>query len=284
MKFSQRVGRTPVRTVFQTDSMDTALRNRLWNVLYAAVLAPHVYMLALSDTPLRVLFATLWDTIFQRPIDTIPETPSDAINKLREMFYSANWFEVYDILEHVLQMHVVVPHLYPREIVQDLNQVLEQEMAGYRIVDGIFTPITSDSEMEAITHAIADTQDKKLAGANTHLKSALQKISDRKNPDYRNSIKESISAVESIARLVGESNKATLGDALKVVEAKIELHKALKSAFSSLYGYTSDEQGIRHALLDAPTVDFEDAKFMLITCSAFISFLLGKCARAGIML
>ena len=32
------------------------------------------------------------------------------------------------------------------------------------------------------------------------------------------------------------------------------LHPALKRAFSNLYGFTSDEQGIRHALIDNPQV------------------------------
>ncbi len=127
-------------------------------------------------------------------------------------------------------------------------------------------------------------RDRVLGGAYTHLRAALEKLSDREEPDYRNSIKESISAVESVARAIASDEKATLGDALKVLESKIDIHKSLKSAFSSLYGYTSDEEGIRHALNDAPNVDFDDAKFMLVTCSAFVSFLLGKCAKVGISL
>ncbi len=50
------------------------------------------------------------------------------------------------------------------------------------------------------------------------------------------------------------------------------LHPALKAAFSQLYGYTSDEEGIRHALLDESRVGFPEAKFMLVACSAFVSF------------
>lgn len=48
----------------------------------------------------------------------------------------------------------------------------------------------------------------------------------------------------------------------------------MKKAFSSLYGYTSDDAGIRHALTDNDrNVDFHEAKFMLVTCSSFINFL-----------
>lgn len=64
-------------------------------------------------------------------------------------------------------------------------------------------------------------------------------MSDRKAPDYRNSIKESICAVEAICRVITKQKNATLGQALKKVESDISLHPALKNSFSSLYGYTS---------------------------------------------
>jgi hypothetical protein len=72
-------------------------------------------------------------------------------------------------------------------------------------------------------------------------------------PDYRNCVKESISAVESAARqIAGEGAK--LADALAALERKgVTLHPALKKGFLRLYGYTSDDDGIRHAILDEPT-------------------------------
>ncbi len=38
----------------------------------------------------------------------------------------------------------------------------------------------------------------------------------------------------------------------------------------------------RHALLDESDLDFEDAKFMLVSCSAFTNYLKGKVIKAGI--
>ena len=35
-----------------------------------------------------------------------------------------------------------------------------------------------------------------------------------------------------------------------MIENRYKIHGALKSAFSSLYGYTSDSGGIRHSLLE----------------------------------
>jgi hypothetical protein len=73
--------------------------------------------------------------------------------------------------------------------------------------------------------------------------------------------------------------KATLGQALKQIEKDNNIHPALKSSFSSLYGYTSDADGIRHALLEDDNLNQEDAKFMLVACSAFINYLKQKESR-----
>jgi hypothetical protein len=104
-------------------------------------------------------------------------------------------------------------------------------------------------------------------------------LSDRRDPDYRNSIKESISAVEALVKTVTKSDKETLGDLLKDLERKGKLHPALKAAFSSLYGYTSDADGIRHALLDEDRVTFDQGKFMLVACSAFTNYVTAMVRR-----
>ena len=55
---------------------------------------------------------------------------------------------------------------------------------------------------------------------------------------------------------------------------KKPMHAALRQALEKLYGYTSDEKGVRHALLDEATVDEADARFMMVACSAFVTYLI----------
>jgi hypothetical protein len=64
----------------------------------------------------------------------------------------------------------------------------------------------------------------------------------------------------------------------------VVLHADLKDAFKKLYGYTSGAQGIRHGLVGKANLDVEDARFMLIACSAFINYLATKAEKAGIEL
>ena len=137
-------------------------------------------------------------------------------------------------------------------------------------VEGKIVEITSEGEITEIELAIEQSQP--YAGVKTHLTTALSLMSSRTNPDYRNSIKESISAVESLAKRLTGDEGATLGDALKKLEKAKQLHPALKDAFSKLYGYTSDAGGIRHALTNEADNTQAEARFMLIACSAFINF------------
>ena len=88
-----------------------------------------------------------------------------------------------------------------------LNDCLEIENSAYRVINYQITPITSEQEIQSIEDALENTHP--YTGIQQHLNQALKLMSDRQKPDYRNSIKESISAVESICKIVTDDEKAT---------------------------------------------------------------------------
>src|SRR5581483_9551223 len=105
--------------------------------------------------------------------------------------------------------------------------------------------------------AIASTQG--VGGAAEHLRDALEQLADRVSPNYRNSIKDSISAVESVVKVIAGTN-ARLGKALKrLTDAGIDIHPSLREGFSKLYGYSSDADGIRHAMMEESNLGQDDA-------------------------
>ena len=71
--------------------------------------------------------------------------------------------------------------------------------------------------MAAIEGAIKDTASL-FPNSTTHLQQSIALLAQKPNPDYRNSIKESISAVEALCIAVTGDPKATLGQALKTLE------------------------------------------------------------------
>lgn len=276
MRFSQRAGYTPVRSLLQTDSVDEALRNRLWNVLQRLVWDTHrstssYYTGLTHNSNLYGLIRAYWSDYFVRAIDQVPDDIYDSISALREYFFKCEWFEVYDFIEFTARH---IPEHEDRFI--DLcNEALEKELSAYRFVDDQIVRTTSDAEINAIEQAMQNPN--AGSGSAEHLRTAMRLLSDRTNPDYRNSIKESISAVESTLQKLTGDQSATLGEALKKLPKFSSAHPALSKAFSALYGYTSSADGIRHALLEEESsVDFSDAMFMLVTCSAFVNYLLEK--------
>lgn len=122
-----------------------------------------------------------------------------------------------------------------------------------------------------------------LSGAHAHLQAALKLLGQKPNPDYRNSIKESISAIESVVKKISGANSQGVSGALAKLEGQLQIHGALRKAFGQLYGYTSDSDGIRHAILDEPTVGFDEAKYMLVSCSAFVNYLVAKADKANVL-
>jgi hypothetical protein len=117
-------------------------------------------------------------------------------------------------------------------------------------------------------------------GARAHLRKAAEELTAG---HYADSVRESIHAVEGVARILESS--ASLSGALDRLEKSVKIHAAMKRGFLSLYGYTSDEDGIRHALLDDGTakVDETDALFMIGACAAFVSYLINKARSAGVL-
>lgn len=185
---------------------------------------------------------------------------------------SKEWYTIYDFIEKYLS---TCNEDKVDKMQSEFNRILEEEISAYRILEKKVIPITNKSELLTIEEA----KNSDFDSVKIHLDKALGLFAERRNPDYENSIKESISAVESMCCIItGSTGKnATLGNTLKKLkENGVHIHQAMEKAFLSLYGYTSDEDGIRHGGIDFRNAPSEDAKYMLISCSAFINYLTEK--------
>ena len=290
MKFSQRIGKTHLTKEIQLESIDNDLKNGLWNIYDLFILQKisdhHDYSINMKPS---VFFSnSLWHHYFKKPIDQIPYQFYRVQSELRNYFFSCEWYNLYDFIEFNIDLaneNIFRHTINTENLYQSFNWILEREFAGYRFIGKKLSPITNPTEIKEIEESFSLTESfTSLKSCNTHLISALSKLSDRLNPDYRNSIKESISALESIAKIISNNPKDSLGGALDKIKGKLKIHSALERGFKQIYGYTSDTDGIRHAMTEGTTCDFEDAKFMLVSCSAFINYLVVKANKADVPL
>jgi len=242
--------------------MDDALRHTLWNCMFVLIFSNLEVINNTGQDSLQSFLDRIWLNFFKLPLDSVSR--AKGADFLRDRFYKMTWFEVYDFIEFVVNDASFTYMADP------FNRVLTRENSAYRFISGSLTEITDEEELRALEEAL---EDDRFSGVRQHLRTSLELLSDKKSPDYRNSIKESISAVEGIARIVSQKPGASLGDAIKAIERNGNLHQAFKDGILKLYGYTSDAQGIRHAMLDEPHLGYEDAKFFLVICTAFVNYL-----------
>lgn len=267
MKFSERIGKTPVRVAFQIESIDDKLSQRLWNIT--------ILYLDKLDREIRDDFcALIWTDFLLQDIDELPLNSIDILIfkefkvLFKKIFSSMEWYVKYDLVEFLAELDS--KNGTKIDFAKYFEEALKTEKAGYSIIKNKVTPVVNETEIQSIEEALNTSS----SSIQVHLDTALAHLSNRKTPDYRNSIKESISAVESICKQIVGDDKDTLGKTLNKIDKSNKLPEALKSALHKLYGYTSDANGIRHSLTEnerEPTM--EEARFILITCSAFINYL-----------
>lgn len=192
---------------------------------------------------------------------------------------NAPYNEILDLLEYICNWLFAKTNSCSEHFQRNFNALFQQEYVGYRFISKRIVPITDELEISEIEQACKTPFD----GARTQLQKALGFLSDRENPDYKNCVKESISAVESVCKVISGNEKATLKDALNgLISNGMNIHGSLKSAILALYGYASDEGGIRHAERETEsTVTFEEAKFMMVTCSAIVNYLVAEYGKHG---
>lgn len=274
--FSERHNYKKVDEVLQIGSMNNALKNVLWSCIYGELEYMKDHYISFSMTYLNDFVMCLYKYFWKLPIDEIPYYESDKIQQIKYKFFNEyNWFEIYDFIEFMTSYFGSKKMTSDQKtrFINNINSILERENSGYRLIKGCVTPIIDKSEIKSLNETFEKSP---LENIKIHFDKALCHLSDRINPDFRNSIKESISAVECICRdITGEK---TLDKALLKLENRgIKIPDVLKKGMEKMYYWTNGEDGIRHALMDdSENAGFDEAKYMLIACSAFVNYIISK--------
>lgn len=269
--FAQAEGVEPLPEQLKLKEISEKLRAVLWSIVHDSMEKSLEY--SMSGTP---YIKEPWLTVLRRKHVLIDHRMSDEFtnkfaslkNEIKSVFMG-DYVSVFGFIEWLLRQ--------PEDTIdwRHIETSLVHCRAAYRLLDDHRTlvPISSDTDLATVNTAFADLAGTQFNGATSHLRSATKYLSNGAAAD---SIRESIHAVESVARVI--TGKRSLSDALKTINDVHETHPALIKAFLSLYGFTSDEKGIRHPLLDDinAKVDETDAIFMLGACSAFVSFLIAR--------
>jgi hypothetical protein len=269
LTFAEAEGLAPLPRQLGRTEVSAELRAVLWDLIHR-----RIQQSIRGDTwayvgdPWAKILRQVHVYLDHKPTDEFSTQPADVLAAVKPVFMTGTHDRLYGWLQFVMQ--VADDRLLSRAVAA----ALEFCRAPYRVVDGyLLMPVASEQDAETVVRAFAELRDVGVHGAREHLKAAAARLNDGK---FADSVRESINAVESVAKALEPS--ADLSKTLVRLEASANIHGALKKGFLAIYGYTSDQQGIRHPLIDDPTasVDETDALFMIGACSAFISYLIAK--------
>ncbi len=282
LPFSKRYGFEPIEIPFQAVHIDQVLRTELWNAFYIFIYSRLENADSYSKRRYRSLQNSLWVHFFKQALDDFPRYDTEFKNFIRQHIEKGVWYKVYEFFEFVFRNIKDGQTYQYLEFMDYVNAKLRANNSAFTLTGNKFIPITNEAEISELKQTQSSAEKYGLTGIQEHLNSAIELLSQKPKPDYRNSIKESISMVEVISRII-EPTENTLGKALNKLDKHQKISRTLKTGFEKLYAYTNDKNGIRHALMDEQTVHFEDAKFFLIACSSFTNYLIEKAKKDDLL-
>ena len=274
--FSHRMGYSPVDDAIVRERITEEVQNSICNCYddFKEELKRGYYS---QSGVYEKMEAYLWRFFLNKRMDDFSYRYEIVLTRVI-LDKSVIWYRKLDIIEFSIDFLYSISKVYNEyngiigNLVKSLNAEFKRLNFAYRIINKQFVEVTAEEEIVSIKKALEENMD----SVREHLTNALKLCSKRPVGDYRNSIKESISAVEVICRK--RTGERDLGKALSKLEKNgIVIPQMLKSAFNNLYAYTNDKvTGIRHALMDDEgtyTPGYDEAIFMIVSCSAFINYL-----------
>ncbi len=178
------------------------------------------------------ILRSIWIKFLKLPIDDM----LSSLNRqkrhresriYKNIFFHLDWYRIYDLLEFIVEYENQNDSRILDALISTVNGAFEEEKSAFRFVDTTIVKIVDKTEFSEIEESLERCA--AIPGAQYHIKKALSLLSKRENPDYPNSIKESVSAVETMCRIITGDEKASLGKALDILKksSPIAIHESL---------------------------------------------------------
>ena len=308
--FSVRMGIIPERAM-QIENFDAETLMRIVNAILAHArfsvffddaLADHFFTHQSDGSEVSLYKA---DIVLHVDLDLARHNHSDfgknfprkVLNLLAEQ---GHWWTILDFIEYILDLpdepykrfewvtsYLIMGHseeIEGREwFISSLNEILNRMNVGYRLLStGKFVNVHSDEEAEEIDKACSGP----FAEARTHMENAVADFRNIDQPNHANTVKEAISAVESIVtELTGKEIKSGLHQLAKEgilpnVRADVGGENPFVAALEKYWTYANATS--RHGRkkgVEPP--DRDTARFLLVTCATLVNYITTRHLAVG---
>ena len=193
---------------------------------------------------------------------------------IEELIMDCLWEQFYDICEVMWQSLK-----YERErgnLSEEINTLFKEEHLGFELRDGKVEKIGSGFIDARIKEARYLLKELEFRGADEHFEKALKALNTRPNPDVENCVKDAVSAIESVGRIISGNEKAMLPNIIKDMAKEDLIPKPLDEAIQKVYAYRGNQPGVAHGLVGISKVTIDEAEFVLAMSAAIIIYLVKK--------
>lgn len=272
LTFSQAQGYEPLPQPLALGEISLEARIKIWDRIHLGTIS---YDDSVSDSWNDIL-KKLHGDYFKRPIDEYnPSRKSEILEEIKTLILKETtpFNEVFDLVQMIMRYRWMTIGNFNKAI----RDIFRQCRLAYTIDHKhpvTILPAATEEEGRALLSAMNQLRSAGLGGAVEHLRKAGEEIN---RGEWADSIRESIHAVESVARKTAPGTPQALGEALNSLEKQGMIPSLLKSALDKLNGY-ANQPGIRHAVQGNEKAEAgqDEAVFMLGVCASFASYLWRK--------
>jgi hypothetical protein len=197
-----------------------------------------------------------------------------ASRAIEDLVMRCEWWQVYDICEVAYASPSV--QRSKADICARVNQLLAEELLGFEFRDGLVEKVGAAFIDAQVKEARYLLKEPKFKGADEHFEKALKAVNIRPNPDVENCIKDAVSSIESVGRILANDERALLSDIIKDMARKGTIPKPLDEAIQKVYAYRGNQPGVAHGLVGDSKVTIDEAEFVLAMSAAVIIYLVNK--------
>ncbi len=280
--FSHRYGYRELPKAMQLEELSSELRREVWNTTRAFLNDQRAEMGWEFCFPAAAaaFVERIFGQLLEKAEDEIPTSYDHVMNMTKELIWAGPFHAVLDLAELMIN-DPFTGVSFARTIAASFDRLGAPYSVDMSQQPFEFRPHASIAQRDAIKKAVEDIRGSSMHGADIHLRDAAKHINAGQ---FADAITDSIHAVVSVARTIDDQESKTLGPALDSLErVGLLKHPSLKQAFKTLYGYTCEEQGIRHPLIaeSAANVGLDEALFMYGACASFAGYLVSKHRQIG---
>ncbi len=277
LTFSQREGEAPLPEPMRLKHVPQMFRHLVWRTIRTDIddRIRHSGKYVNTEGLPEIIESYQFD-VDQQQHNHIPSPiPSTDREFARRIVLDGKYHEIITFVEYILR-HDQCTEILKDELIEAFDNCSIAYFVACLNETPTVCPRINHETGEATKNALEAIRDGGMVGAEAHFRKAAQRIISQ---EYGDSIQNSIHAVESVARNISPKSRNSLKPALDTLKNEgILKHPTLRKGFEQLYGYTSDEQGIRHSLLDRDAADAgpDEAMFMFGAFASFTAYLVNK--------